>query len=349
MSKMEWAGLSSAELSNFCGQVALILEAGLPLYDGMETLAGADSASANADIYAAASKGVTETGSLYDAIKEDKRWPKYLIEMVGIGERSGQLDKVMRGLEAYYAREDRIRSSISSAVTYPLVLGVMLIVIVLILLWKVLPVFRRVLNSMGVGLTESGSLLMRLGVSVGWIILALVALVVIAVVTGVVLMRTKHREKVMNLVQKIMPALQRLNKKLSASRVASVLSMMLSGGFPTDEALEMTSNVLDDREAAEKVKKIRASLEEGSTFAEAVTGVNLFDDLHNRMITMGSATGQEDQVLSKLASLYEEQVEDGITRLVAIIEPTLVALLSIVIGAVLLSVMLPMAGILTSL
>ena len=349
MSKLERAGLSSAELSNFCGQVALILEAGLPLYDGMETLAGADSASANADVYAAASKGVTETGSLYDAIKDDKRWPKYLVEMVGIGERSGQLDKVMRGLEAYYAREDRIRSSITSAITYPLVLGVMLIVIVLILLWKVLPVFRRVLNSMGVGLTESGSLLMRLGVSVGWIILALVALIVIAVVAGVVLMRTKHREKVMGLVQKIMPALQRLNKKLSASRVASVLSMMLSGGFPTDEALEMTSNVLDDREAAEKVKKIRTSLEEGSTFAEAVTGANLFDDLHNRMITMGSATGQEDQVLGKLASLYEEQVEDGITRLVAIIEPTLVALLSIVIGAVLLSVMLPMAGILTSL
>ena len=349
MRKLERTGLSSAELSNFCGQVALILEAGLPLYDGMETLAGADSGSENADVYAAASKGVTETGSLYDAIKDDKRWPKYLIEMVGIGERSGQLDQVMRGLEAYYAREDRIRSSISSAVTYPLVLGVMLIVVVLILLWKVLPVFRRVLNSMGVGLSESGSLLMRLGTSVGWIILALVALLVIAVVAGALLMRTKHREKVMNLVQKVLPALQRLNKKLSASRVASVLSMMLSSGFPTDEALEMTSNVLEDRDAAEKVKNIRATLENGSTFAEAVTGTNLFDDLHNRMITMGSATGQEDQVLGKLASLYEEQVEDGITRLVAIIEPTLVALLSIVIGAVLLSVMLPMAGILTSL
>jgi type IV pilus assembly protein PilC len=67
------------------------------------------------------------------------------------------------------------------------------------------------------------------------------------------------------------------------------------------------------------------------------------------MVTMGSATGREDQVLGKLADLYEEQVEDGITRLVAIIEPTLVAMLSIVIGAVLLSVMLPMAGILSSL
>jgi len=349
MSKKEKRGLSSAELSNFCGQVALILEAGLPLYDGMETLAGADKASENADIYVSASKGVTETGSLYEALKEDNRWPKYLVEMVRIGEQSGHLDQVMRGLEDYYAREERIRSSISSAVTYPLVLGIMLVVIVGILLWKVLPVFRRVLSSMGVGMSESGSAMMRLGAAVGWIILALVAVVVIAVVIGAVLMRTKHRDKVLNLVQKLMPSMKQLNDKLSASRVASVLSMMLSGGFHTGEALEMTSAVLDDKEAANKVKAIRDSLEAGKTFSDAVTETGLFDELHNRMIAMGSATGKEDQVLGKLASLYEEQVEDGITRLVSIIEPTLVALLSIVIGAVLLSVMLPMAGILSSL
>ena len=96
-------------------------------------------------------------------------------------------------------------------------------------------------------------------------------------------------------------------------------------------------------------ESIREHLEAGSTFAEAVTETGLFDELHNRMVTMGSATGREDQVLGKLAELYEEQVEDDITRLVAIIEPTLVALLSVVIGAVLLSVMLPMAGILSSL
>lgn len=349
MLKSKKQGLSAAELSNFCGQVALILEAGLPLYDGMETLAGADKGSENADIYVSASKGVTETGSLYDALKEDERWPKYLVEMVRIGERSGQLDKVMRGLEEYYAREDRIRSSIVSAVTYPLVLGAMLIVIVLILLWKVLPVFRRVLNSMGVGLTESGSALMRVGEAVGWIILVLVAIVVVAVVVGALLMRTKHRDKVLSLAQKMVPSMNTLNQKLSAARVASVLSMMLSSGFPTDEALDMTSAVLEDKNAAGKVQSIRASLEAGGTFAEAITNTGLFDDLHNRMIAMGSATGREDQVLGKMASLYEDQVEEGITRLVAIIEPSLVALLSIVIGAVLLSVMLPMAGILTSL
>ena len=342
-------GPSAAELSIFCGQVALVLEAGLPLYDGMETLAGADASSGNADMYRAASQSVTETGSLYEALKKDRRWPEYLVEMVGVGERSGQLEKVMRGLESYYAREDRIRSSVVSAVTYPLVLGILLIVIVLILLWAVLPVFRRVLDSMGVAMSESGSVLMRIGTAVGWIVLALVALVVIAVVAGAILLRTKHRDKVLAFAQKLLPSVGSLNRRLSASRVAGVLSMMLSGGFRTDEALEMTATVLSDRSAAGSVRGIREALDKGADLAEAITGTGMFEELHNSMIRMGTATGREDQVLGKLAELYEEQVEDGITRLISIIEPTLVALLSIVIGAVLLSVMLPMAGILSSL
>ena len=341
-------GPSAAELSSFCGQIALILEAGLPLYDGMETLAGGEKGT-NADLYQAASRGVTETGSLYDALKDDGRWPSYLVEMVGIGERSGNLERVMRGLEAFYAREDRIRSSVVSAVTYPLVLGIMLVVIVFILLWKVMPVFRRVMDSMGVGVTESGARLMHLGSAVGWIVLVLVAVMVLAVIVFAVLSRTKYRDAVFANVQRAIPALSRLGRKLSASRVSGVLSMMLSSGFPMEEALEMTGKVLSDREAAEKVNAIRGSLSDGKSFADAVSDTGLFDELHSSMIRMGSATGHEDQVLGKLSVLYEEQVEEEISRLISIIEPTLVALLAVVIGAVLLSVMLPMAGILTSL
>ena len=179
--------------------------------------------------------------------------------------------------------------------------------------------------------------------------MVLVALAVIAVLAVVVLLRTKYRAKTLAVVQRLFPAVQRLNKKLSASRVAGVLSMMLSGGFPTDEALDMTAAVMTDNDAAQKVRNIRETLNEGTSFADAIDKADLFDELHESMIRMGSATGREDQVLGKLASLYEEQVEDDITRLISIIEPTLVAILAVVIGAVLLSVILPMAGILTSL
>lgn len=341
-------GLNSAELSSFCSQVALILSAGLPLYDGMETLAETTKGTQYADLYEAASKGVNETGSLYQALKQDDRWPTYLVEMTGIGEQTGQLESVMNGLSDYYGREERIRSTVVSAITYPLVLGVMLVLIIAIMLWKVLPVFQRVLNSMGAELSGSGSALMSLGSTIGWVVLALVGIVVLAVVIGAILLKTSARDKVLALVRKLFPPVRSLSMKLASSRVASVLSMMLSSGFPTGEAFRLMPSILTDSEAAAKVEGIRKDLESGEAFADAVSKSKLFDGLHDRMIRMGVAAGREDQVMQKIAGLYEEQVESGISQLVAIIEPTLIALLSIVIGAILLSVMLPMAGILSS-
>ena len=341
-------GISSAELSSFCSQVALILSAGLPLYDGMETLAETTKGSAYADMYLEASKRVTETGSLYQALQADDRWPTYLVEMTGIGEQTGQLESVMNGLASYYGREDRIRAAVVNAVTYPLVLGVMLVLIIAIMLWKVMPVFQRVLNSMGAELTGSGNALMSVGSTIGWVVLALVAAVVLAVLVCVILMRTSARDGVLRLIRRLFPPVRRLSMKLASSRVASVLSMMLSSGFPTGEAFRLMPSILTDDEAAERVKGIRTSLEGGAAFADAVSESRMFDPLHDRMIRMGVAAGREDQVMNTIAGLYEEQVEDDISRLVAIIEPSLIALLSIVIGAILLSVMLPMAGILSS-
>ena len=340
--------ITSAELSSFCSQVALILSAGLPLYDGMETLAETTRGTEYADLYEKAYKGVNETGSLYQALKEDDRWPTYLVEMTGIGEQTGQLESVMNGLSEYYGREERIRTSVVSAITYPLVLGVMLVLIILIMLWKVLPVFQRVLNSMGMETTRSGSTMMRLGSTIGWVVLALVGVVVLAVLVCAILMKTSAREGVLSFLRKIFPPIRRLSMKLSSSRVASVLSMMLSSGFPTGEALRLMPSILSDAEAGERVRGIHKNLESGMSFAEAMEQSKLFEGLHNRMIRMGVAAGREDQVMNKIAGIYEEQVETGISQLVSIIEPTLIALLSVVIGAILLSVMLPMAGILSS-
>ena len=336
--------ISGEELSAFCSQVALILGAGIPLADGMETII----ADQDSDLYRKLAEKVAETGSLYEGFQTDDRWPVYLREMTALGERTGEMETVMKELSEYYDREARISASVQSAVAYPLTLGAMLVVIVLILLWKVLPVFRRVLSSMGVGMTESGSALMSIGTAIGWVVLAVVGLLLLAVLAVVILLRTKARSRVMALLKKLVPLFGKVSRKLSASRVASVFSMMLHAGFPMEEALTSLPAVLDDEEAEGKVAVIVREMENGEPFAEALTASELFDPLHSRMIRMGVAAGCEDQVMGKVAGIYEEQVEENISRLVSIIEPTLVALLSVVIGAVLLSVMLPMTGILSS-
>ena len=128
--------MSSEELSSFCDQIALMLSSGMTLRDGIEMLAedemkGNDKVHPYTDLY----KIVDETGSLYVAMKENEdSWPQYMIEMVGIGEQTGRLEDIMISLSTYYQREGRIRTAAMSAITYPLVLGVMMVVIIGILL-----------------------------------------------------------------------------------------------------------------------------------------------------------------------------------------------------------------------
>ncbi len=342
--------MSSEELSSFCDQIALMLSSGMTLRDGIEMLAedemkGNDKNHPYTNLY----KVVDETGSLYVAMKENESdWPSYMIEMVDIGEQTGRLEDIMNSLSTYYQREGRIRSAAVSAITYPLVLGVMLVVIIGILLWRVLPIFRRVLSSLGVDSSSSGSVLMKIGSWAGWIVLGLIAVLVVCALVIMILLKTKARDKVLNFLKNLFPPVRKLTEQLSASRVAGILGLMLASGFPMENALEMAPAALADKESIDKVNFIRDEMKKDLTFQEALSKSGLFADFHNRMLKVGAASGHEPQVMEKIAEIYEEQVEAGLDRLISIVEPTLVALLSIVIGAILLSVMLPMAGVLSS-
>lgn len=340
--------MSAQELSSFCTEVALMLESGMSLYEGMETLVQSNHTSEYADVYKHTCEKLMETGTMYEALKAEKAWPSYLVEMTGIGERAGKLEEVMHGLATYYEREGRIRRAIRSAVAYPMVLGVMLMLVVLVVMIQVMPVFRRVLSSMGVAVTSTGAAMMNVGTAIGWFVLALGAVILVGAVVLLILMQTSMRDRISVFMQTRFPAVHNLSMKLSASRVASVLSMMLSSGFPLDEALEMIPGLLPDKTAAREIARIREKMNGGASFGDALGESALFDQIYGSMVRMGIATGHEDRVMKKIAVVYEEQVEDGVANLVSIIEPTLVAVLSIVIGAILLSVMMPMAGIVSS-
>ena len=329
-------GLTPIELSGFCSEIALMLGAGMPLYAGMEALEKTYEQDAHADLYHKVSETLTQTGSLRDALEETHAFPTYLVEMCGIGERTGHLEDVMQGLSAYYERESRIRQAVRSAVTYPLVLSVMMVLILMVLILKVMPVFRRVLGSMGVAMTATGSMMMNVGTVIGWVVLVLVLVFALAALICVLLLKSGRREQVLAGLKKAFPPLRRLSMRLASSRAASVLAMMLSSGFPLEQALEMVPLVLPDAEAAGEIAKIREKMGEGVSFSDALTGSAMFDEIHRQMLRMGIAAGREDQVMSKIAQTYEQQVEESISGLVSIIEPTMVAALSIVIGAVLL-------------
>lgn len=342
------ACLPPEETALFCGQVAMLLEAGIPLHDGLRTLCETYQESGFYPHFQTLYQTVTETGSLYEAVHAAGLFPEYMTEMVRIGEKSGKLDLVMQALAAYYERESALRCSIKSAVLYPAVLTGMMAVVIAVLVIKVLPVFERVFRSLGADLGASASGTMVVGSTIGTVVLVIVGILLLAVLAAVFLSRTPHREGVLLFLCRVFPFFAGIRKKIAAERFSEVIAMLLAGGYPVEEALQFAQTLMPDPASAEQVKACVRQMETGASFASAVEAAGIYEPLHNKMLTTGAASGQMDRVLSQLSDIYAERADEGIAKAVSLIEPAMVTVLSVVIGGILLSMMLPLLSILSA-
>lgn len=341
--------LAPAETAMFCEQVSLILKSGIPMYDGIEALCQNYSDSRYAATFCAIDQAVKSSGNLTTAVEEAGIFPPYMVQMVRIGEAAGKLDDVMGGLAGYYTRESKVRNSVRNAIIYPVVLVLMMAVVIGVLVSQVLPIFDRVFRNLGSEMDASMTAVMNFGMITGRVVLVIIALALVALIVFFILAKMGKQEQVTRLINRVFPPIRRVMEKTSSGRFASVLSMMLTAGFPVSEAISLTSKVLtDDRTRAKVDKCAHAINEEGVELPKAIADVELFEPIYNKMIQVGFYAGQMDHVMERLADIYEEEIDDGIRRLVGLIEPSLVAVLAVVIGGILLAVMLPLASIMSS-
>ncbi|MEG0491803.1 MAG: type II secretion system F family protein [Clostridia bacterium] len=334
--------LNNEELSVICEQIGLILRAGLPMHDGVEALCENYSGTRYAPKFLALEQGVTETGSLYEGFKAATVFPEYLMEMTRIGEKTGELDSVMEELSVYYDREAKKRRAIQNAVLYPLLLIAMMAVLILVLILQVFPIFENVFRGLGM---SASSPWMGVAIGVGKGTLVAAGVLIVLVLVALLALRLDSTGRCRRLLFRLFSPLGTLNRKLYAGRFASTLAMMMRSGYPLEESLELIEGLYEDPFVKKQVAACRLEMATGISFPEAVEKIGLFDKLHCRMISVGFRAGQTDRVMSKLASLYEEEVETQISHLVSIIEPSLVALMSVIIGAIMLAVMLPLLSI----
>ncbi|MBQ6814910.1 MAG: type II secretion system F family protein [Lachnospiraceae bacterium] len=335
------------EIASFCGQISLILQAGIPLYDGMETLVESCEDKEAKEAFKQLAADVVETGMLYEAVKNAGFFPKYMVNMIHIGEESGKLDEVLRALNAYYEREAKIKKSIKSAITYPILLVVMMAAVIALLVTNVLPIFEKVFNNMGTEISNTGKSIMNAGMLVGNIAFVITGIVLVLILAIYIANALGYGEALKRLSFKL-PLLRGLSKKMSAGRFASVLSMMISSGYSLEKALELAPGIVTDVAARDKIEKCGNLLKEGKSFTEALEEIKMFDGMQNRMINVGFKAGQLDAVMDKMTKIYEDEVDSSIEKLLSYIEPTLVAILSIIIGGILVSVMLPLTSIMSS-
>lgn len=339
--------LSYQEIASFCSQVAMILRSGISPAEGISIMAQDTSSDAEQRLLTVMEDTLLATGSLAAALKATGAFPPYLLQMTQIGEQSGKLDEVMDALGEYYDREDSIADSMKQAVTYPLVMLAMMAVVVALLITKVLPIFQQVFEQLGRNMNGFSSGLLAVGEVLNrysTVFLILLAAVVACVFFCV---QTAAGKKAAARIAAKLGIGRNFRKKTAACRFAGGMALTLSSGLDVDQSFELSSGLVEDEDFRRTIRSCRQSVQEGADFAAALSEAGILTGIYARMIHIGSRTGCADEMFRKIAHQTEEELDGHIRRRIAVLEPTLVAVLSVIVGVILLSVMLPLLGILS--
>ena len=340
--------LDGPYLSSFCMELSLCLKAGISLGEGLFMLAQDETDKDLKEMLQGLYDKMDAGTSLEVALEEAGCFPKYLVEMIEIGSKTGRLEAVLKALSAYYMRQVQITRSIKSAVVYPLVLMFMLLLVIGVLITKVLPIFNDVFKELGAEMSPLAVSIMRFGTGVTRYAAVILAVVVAIAIVGVVISAVPSLAlKFSNFWSKV-TSNRKLSKKIASARFANGMAMTLASGLDTEESLDMVERITENPVMLGRIAKCREYIKNGDLFVDAVAKAEIFGSMYCRMLSIGFKTGTADTVMDEIARRSEEEVDENIESVINKVEPTLVIIMSVIVGVILLSVMLPLMSIMTT-
>ena len=345
MSEKKKKMLSSEELYAFSDEMGMMISSGVSAIQGITMMLDESQGGEEKELLKQMEQTLGETGSLARAIEDTGVFPDYFVDMTRMGELTGKSDTVFINLSQHYAREIAISSAIKSAITYPLMMVGMMLVIIIVLVTEIMPVFDRVFTQLGGTMDGLSAGFLSVGVFIKTHSIVFILILLALVVYGVYLGTTKKgRDQLIALLSK-KKSFRSVYSKIATSRFASAMAMTLSSGMDVVQALDVSGKIVDTKEFEEKVEKCKDSFAETMDIGKSFSMSGIFGGLYGRMAILGARTGNMETVLEKVATTYQEQADEEINDMIAVVEPTLVIILSVIVGLILLSVMLPLLNI----
>lgn len=339
--------LNNQELITFCDQLHLVIRSGISSLEGIAIMREDAVTPSGRSILDNVYEGIEETGSLGEAVSASGAFPEYMVHMISLGERSGKLEEVLAALASYYAREENIGRSIRSAVTYPLVMLGILFVVVIVLMTKVLPVFEQVFAQLGTSMNGISLEILNIGKMMNRSATAfIIVLIVVAVLCAFFAGTKKGRSASMHFLQSFGPG-KAAAEKIACARFADGMSLTLGAGLDMDESLALISGLVGNKKFRGKIESCRAMMQDGKSLSESMQETGIFPGIYAHMASVGFKTGTLEEVMRKIADNYEQEIDAKIQNTVSVLEPTLVSVLAVIVGIILLSVMLPLTGIMS--
>lgn len=340
--------LTNLEIASFCEQMAMVLKAGITPKDGLAILLSDTKDESTKEILQTLLKSSALGETFTTSVKSSGVFPEYVVNMIAIGEETGRMDDVMQSLSDYYEHEENISESIRSAVTYPFIMIVMMLIIIAVIISEVLPLFNQVFIQLGTQMDGFSGSLLAIGERIRPYSLIFFGLLVLLAVLFLYITKTQKGALLLSKISSLIAPLKRFSDSIAYGRFASGMALMLGSGMGIYQSMEMVSHLVGNSEMEAKIIRCRGHIMEGDGFAEALQKEHFFNNLYSRMIALGVKTGNLDSILGKIAHIYEEETDKKIRNFISILEPTLVISLSLVVGLILLSVILPLLSIMTS-
>ncbi len=336
--------VSAKELAIFTRQFSVMIDAGLPLVQCLELIANQQDNKHFQKILHSVRSAVEGGATLSSAMRPHiKVFDTLYVNMIEAGETGGILDTILQRLSAYIEKNVKLKSAVKSALIYPVSVMTIAISVVVLLLWKVVPIFAKLFEGLGVKLPTPTAIVINLSNFIGSIYGALI--VVVGVATGFAMKvwyGTPVGRRVIDAASLKIPVVGMILRKIAVARFTRTLGTLISSGVPILEGLDITARTSGNAVVEEALMKVRSAVEGGRNLMDPLKETEIFPNMVTQMVGVGEQTGAMDAMLSKVADFYEDEVDAAIKNMLTLMEPMMIAFLGVVVGGIVIALYLPL-------
>jgi len=334
--------IKTKDIVIFTRQFSTMINAGLPLVQCLEILSGQQPNPTFKKIISQIKQDVEGGSTFADALgKHPKVFDNLYVNLVAAGEIGGVLDTVLNRLAVYMEKNEALKNKVKSAMTYPTIVLCVAFGVVAVLMIFVIPTFSDLFGQFGAALPGPTQIVVDMSnfFRTSWYLM--IALI-IAVIVGFKFARKhpKGRYYIDSLALKL-PIFGTLIRKVAVAKFTRTLGTMISSGVPIMDGLEITSKTAGNVIVENAIRSVRTAISEGKTMSDPLEQTGIFPGMVVQMIAVGEATGAMDQMLSKIADFYDEEVDVAVEALTSALEPMLMVFLGGIIGFVVVAMYLP--------
>ncbi len=341
-------GVKPKDVTIFARQFATMINAGLSLTKCLSILGAQTESAGLRTVISQIGKDVEAGQSLSDSLgKHPKVFPPIFVNMVRAGETGGVLDEVLARVADHFENEQALKAKIKSAMTYPIAMGGLVLVVLVAMMIFVVPTFEKMFADMGGQLPFMTQVLVNASNFVASIWGAVSAVGLVALIFVFKWWSGGPGKRIWDGAKLNMPVFGQLTRKIALAKFTRTFGTLVSAGVPILSALDIVADTSGNEVVADAVKHARSAIKEGETIAKPLSESKVFPSMLVQMIAVGEETGALDAMLNKIADFYDEEVSTATDGLTSLIEPLMMASLGVIVGGMVVALYMPMFQVIT--